>query len=158
MPTTAKACAITPSGGLNLTSGMGTSVLPKQARSERSNLQAVRGFPLKRLNECTPTFHGLKPTTTTLTLPATAATFPISYGAAKRPLGGAGINYGNLANSTKAPNDEAQVQARMDSLMMVITTLCDCIGAVDDSNSPNAFAVKMKIVDKIDELIDKIEY
>jgi hypothetical protein len=45
--------------------------------------------------------------------------------------------------STKAPNDEAQVQARMDSLMMVITTLCDC---------------KMKIVDKIDSLIDKIEY
>jgi hypothetical protein len=27
----------------------------------------------------------------------------------------------------------------MDSLMMVITTLCDCIGAVDESNSPNAF-------------------
>ena len=77
---------------------------------------------------------------------------------AKRPLAGAGINYGNLANSTKAPNEEAQVQARMDSLMMVITTLCDCIGAVEDSNSPNAFAVKMKIVDKIDELIDKIEY
>ena len=63
-----------------------------------------------------------------------------------------------MANSTKAPNEEAQVQARMDSLMMVITTLCDCIGAVEDSNSPNAFAVKMKIVDKIDELIDKIEY
>ena len=77
---------------------------------------------------------------------------------AKRPLVGHEINYGNLANSTKAPNEEAQVQARMDSLMMVITTLCDCIGAVDDSNSPNAFAVKMKIVDKIDELIDKIEY
>ena len=34
-------------------------------------------------------------------------------------MGGAGINYGNLANSTKASNDEAQVQARMDSLMMV---------------------------------------
>jgi hypothetical protein len=67
------------------------------------------------------------------------------------------INSGNLAN-LKAKDDEAQVQARMDSLMMVITTLCDCIGAVDDSNSPNAFAVKMKIVDKIDELIDKIEY
>ena len=77
---------------------------------------------------------------------------------AKRPLGGAGINSENLANSTKASNDEAQVQARMDSLMMVITTLCDCIGAVEDSNSPNAFAVKMKIVDKIDQLIDKIEY
>ena len=60
--------------------------------------------------------------------------------------------------STKAPNDEAQVQARMDSLMMVITTLCVCIGAVEEYNSPNAFAVKMKIVDKIDELIDKIEY
>jgi hypothetical protein len=70
---------------------------------------------------------------------------------------GAEINSENLANS-KAKDDEAQVQARMDSLMMVITTLCDCIGAVDDSNSPNAFAVKMKIVDKIDELIDKIEY
>jgi hypothetical protein len=70
---------------------------------------------------------------------------------------GAGINSENLANS-KAKDDEAQVQARMDSLMMVITTLCECIGAVDDSNAPNAFAVKMKIVDKIDELIDKIEY
>ena len=46
----------------------------------------------------------------------------------------------------------------MDSLMMVITTLCDCIGAVEESNSPNAFAVKIKIVDKIDALIDKIEY
>jgi hypothetical protein len=64
-----------------------------------------------------------------------------------------------LANSTKIPpsNDE-QVQARMDSLMMVITTLCDCIGAVDESNAPNTYAVKMKIVDKIDALIDKIEY
>ena len=72
-------------------------------------------------------------------------------------MDGAGINYENLANSTKA-DTEAQVQARMDSLMMVITTLCDCIGAVDESNSPNAFAVKMKIVDKIDSLIDKIEY
>jgi hypothetical protein len=29
---------------------------------------------------------------------------------------------------------------------------------VEESNSPNAFAVKMKIVDKIDSLIDKIEY
>jgi hypothetical protein len=76
---------------------------------------------------------------------------------AKRPSDGAEINYGNLANSTKA-DPEAQRQARTESLMMVITTLCDCIGAVDDSNSPNAFAVKMKIVDKIDELIDKIEY
>jgi hypothetical protein len=64
----------------------------------------------------------------------------------------------NLANSTKTPSNEEQVQARMDSLMMVITTLCDCIGAVEESNSPNAFAVKMKIVDKIDSLIDKIEY
>ena len=73
-------------------------------------------------------------------------------------MDGHAINYGNLANSTKASNDEAQVQARMDSLMMVITTLCDCIGAVDESNSPNAFAVKRKIVDKIDSLIDKIEY
>jgi hypothetical protein len=76
---------------------------------------------------------------------------------ASRLSHGQEINYENLANS-KAKDDEAQVQARMDSLMMVITTLCDCIGAVDDSNSPNAFAVKMKIVDKIDELIDKIEY
>ena len=72
-------------------------------------------------------------------------------------MGGAGINFGNLANSTKA-DPEAQVQARMDSLMMVITTLCDCISAVEESNSPNAFAVKMKIVDKIDSLIDKIKY
>jgi len=76
---------------------------------------------------------------------------------AKRPSDGAGINYENLANSTKV-DTEAQRQARTESLMMVITTLCDCIGAVDDSNSPNAFAVKMKIVDKIDSLIDKIEY
>jgi len=58
----------------------------------------------------------------------------------------------------KAKDDEAQVQARMDSLMMVITTLCDCIGAVADTNSPNEFAVQMTIEDKIDELIDKIEY
>jgi hypothetical protein len=76
---------------------------------------------------------------------------------ASRLSHGQEINSENLGNS-KAKDDEAQVQARMDSLMMVITTLCDCIGAVDDSNSPNAFAVKMKIVDKIDELIDKIEY
>jgi hypothetical protein len=76
---------------------------------------------------------------------------------ASRLSHGQEINSENLANS-KAKDDEAQVQARMDSLMMVITTLCDCIGAVDDSNAPNAFAVKMKIVDKIDELIDKIEY
>ncbi len=72
-------------------------------------------------------------------------------------MGGQEINCENLANSTKV-DPEAQVQARMDSLMMVITTLCDCIGAVEESNAPNAFAVKMKIVDKIDELIDKIEY
>ena len=77
---------------------------------------------------------------------------------AKRPSDGHEINYGNLANSTKAPNDEAQVQARMDSLMMVITTLCDCIGAVDESNAPNQYEVKMKIVNKISDLIDKIEY
>jgi hypothetical protein len=76
---------------------------------------------------------------------------------ASRLSHGQEINSENLAN-LKAKDDEAQVQARMDSLMMVITTLCDCIGAVDDSNAPNAFAVKMKIVDKIDELIDKIEY
>jgi len=46
----------------------------------------------------------------------------------------------------------------MDSLMMVISTLCDCISAVEESNAPNGYAVKMKIVDKIDQLIDKIEY
>jgi len=72
-------------------------------------------------------------------------------------LAGAGTNYENLANSTKA-DSEAQKQARMDSLMMVISTLCDCIDAVDESNAPNGYAVKMKIVDKIDQLIDKIEY
>ena len=137
---------------------MGISALPKRVRSGRSNSQAGKAFPLKRLNGCTHTFHGRKPTTTTLIQPATAVTSVTSFGVAKRPSAGAGINSENLANSTKAPNEEAQVQARMDSLMMVITTLCDCIGAVEDSNSPNAFAVKMKIVDKIDELIDKIEY
>jgi len=99
----------------------------------------------------------LKPITTTLTIPRTAVTSPTFFGAVSRLSHGQEINSENLANS-KAKDDEAQVQARMDSLMMVITTLCDCIGAVDDSNSPNAFAVKMKIVDKIDELIDKIEY
>ena len=154
----AKVCAITPSGGLNSTIGTGTSVPRRRVRSERSNSQAVRGFLLKRLSGCTPTYPVQKPTTTTLIPPATAATSVTSFGEAKRPSDGAGINSENLANSTKAPNEEEQVQARMDSLMMVITTLCDCIGAVDDSNSPNAFAVKMKIVDKIDELIDKIEY
>jgi len=117
----------------------------------------VRGFPLKPLNGCTPTYPVLKPTTTTLTVPATAVTSVTSFGVAKRPSDGAGINYGNLANSTKV-DTEAQRQARTESLMMVITTLCDCIGAVEESNSPNAFAVKMKIVDKIDSLIDKIEY
>lgn len=153
----AKVSAITPSGALNLTSAMGTSAPPRRARSERSNSPTGRGYPLQRLNGCTPTFHGQKPTTTTPIAQATADTSVTYYGEAKRPLGGAGINFGNLANSTKADN-EAQVQARMDSLMMVITTLCDCIGAVEESNAPNAFAVKMKIVDKIDELIDKIEY
>ena len=64
-----------------------------------------------------------------------------------------------MANSkTKNQDPEEQVQARMDSLMMVITTLCDCIGAVDESNAPNQYEVKMKIVDKISDLIDKIEY
>jgi len=153
----AKVCAITPSGGLNSTRGTGTSAQPKLVRSERSNSPTVRGFPLKPLNGCTLTLVVLKPTTTTQTVPATVATSPTSFGVAKRPLGGAGINYGNLANSTKV-DPEAQRQARTESLMMVITTLCDCIGAVEESNSPNAFAVKMKIVDKIDELIDKIEY
>jgi hypothetical protein len=144
--------------GIELNERNGNKCATQTGNVRAQQLAAVRGFPLKRLNGCTPTFPVRKPTTTTLTVPATAATSPISYGAAKQPLAGAGINYGNLANSTKAPNDEAQVQARMDSLMMVITTLCDCIGAVEESNSPNAFAVKMKIVDKIDELIDKIEY
>jgi len=63
-----------------------------------------------------------------------------------------------LGNSTKADKSEEQRQARTESLMMVITTLCDCIDAVDGSNAPNTYAVKMKIVDKIDQLIDKIEY
>ena len=64
-----------------------------------------------------------------------------------------------MANSkTKNQDPEEQMQARMDSLMMVITTLCDCVGAVDESNAPNAYAVKTKIVDKISDLIDKIEY
>ena len=76
---------------------------------------------------------------------------------ARQPLAGHETNSENLANSTKA-DPEAQVQARMDSLMMVITTLCDCVGAVDESNAPNAYVVKMKIVDKISDLIDKIEY
>jgi len=77
---------------------------------------------------------------------------------ARLPLAGAGTNYENLANSTKKSNQEEQIQARTESLMMVISTLCDCITAVDESNAPNAYAVKMKIVDKIDQLIDKIEY
>ena len=69
------------------------------------------------------------------------------------------INSENLANSkTKNQDPEEQVQARMDSLMMVIMTLCDCVGAVDESNAPNQYEVKMKIVDKISDLIDKIEY
>ena len=73
-------------------------------------------------------------------------------------MAGHAINCENLANSTKLPNQDEQVQARMDSLMMVISTLCDCIAAVEESNAPNGYAVKMKIVDKIDALIDKIEY
>ena len=74
-------------------------------------------------------------------------------------MAGHAINSENLANSTKIPpSSDEQVQARMESLMMVITTLCDCIAAVDESNAPNGYAVKMKIVDKIDALIDKIEY
>jgi hypothetical protein len=77
---------------------------------------------------------------------------------ASRLSHGAGINSGNLANSKAKDDNEAQVQARMDSLIMVITTLCDCIGAVDDSNAPNQYEVKMKIVNKISDLIDKIEY
>ncbi len=72
-------------------------------------------------------------------------------------MAGHATNSENLANSTKI-DPEAQIQARMDSLMMVITTLCDCIAAIDEANAPNGYAVKMKIVDKIDSLIDKIEY
>ena len=90
------------------------------------------------------------------TIPAIADISRTSFGVASRLYLGQEINSENLAN-LKEKTDE-QVQARMESLMMVITTLCDCIGAVDDSNAPNAYAVKMKIVDKIDELIDKIEY
>ena len=90
--------------------------------------------------------------------PPTAVTSRTSCGVVRLRYLGAEINFGNLASSKIKPDDEAQVQARMDSLMMVITTLCDCIAAVDDSNAPNAYTVKMKIVDKIDELIDKIEY
>jgi hypothetical protein len=156
-PTTVKGYAIMPSGGLNLTRGTGTNVLPSLAAAVLPISVMAGRYRCRPSSGCTPTFHGPKPTTTTLTLLRTAATSPISFGVAKRPLGGHEINYENLANSTKA-DPEAQVQARMDSLMMVITTLCDCIGAVEESNSPNAFAVKMKIVDKIDELIDKIEY
>jgi hypothetical protein len=144
--------------GIELNERNGNKCATQTGKVRAQQLANGEGYPLQRLSGCTPTFHGLKPTTTTLTVPATAATSVTSFGVAKRPLAGAGINYGNLANSTKAPNEEAQVQARMDSLMMVITTLCDCIGAVEESNSPNAFAVKMKIVDKIDSLIDKIEY
>jgi len=77
---------------------------------------------------------------------------------ARQPLAGHAINFENLANSTKKSNQDEQVQARMDSLMMVISTLCECIAAVEESNAHNAYAVKMKIVDKIDQLIDKIEY
>ena len=92
-----------------------------------------------------------------LTTPPIADISRTCYGVASQLYHGAEINSGNLANS-KAKDDEAQVQARMDSLMMVITTLCDCIGAVDDSNAPNQYEVKMKIVNKISDLIDKIEY
>jgi hypothetical protein len=91
------------------------------------------------------------------TTPPIADISRTSFGVASRHYRGAGTNFVNLANS-KAKDDEAQVQARMDSLMMVITTLCDCIGAVDESNAPNQYEVKMKIVNKISDLIDKIEY
>jgi hypothetical protein len=94
---------------------------------------------------------------TTQTTPATADTSHISFGVANRLSHGQEINSENLGN-LKAKDDEAQVQARMDSLMMVITTLCDCIGAVDESNAPNQYEVKIKIVNKISDLIDKIEY
>jgi cytoskeletal protein RodZ len=157
MPTTEKVSGTTQSEVSNSTSATATSVLPKQARSGRSSLPAVRPSHSLPSNVCIPTYQGQKLTTITLTVQATAGTSHTSFGVGRQPSAGAETNSENLANS-KAKDDEAQVQARMDSLMMVITTLCDCIGAVDDSNSPNAFAVKMKIVDKIDELIDKIEY
>ena len=147
-----------PSEASNLTSEMATSVPPRQARSGRSNWPQGKPSALKPSSGCTPTCQGLKPTTTTLTTPPTAVISRTSCGVVSRHYRGAEINSGNLANSKAKDDEEAQVQARMDSLMMVITTLCDCIGAVDESNSPNAFAVKMKIVDKIDSLIDKIEY
>ena len=92
------------------------------------------------------------------TIPAIADISRTSFGVASRLYLGQEINSENLANSKAKDDEEAQVQARMDSLMMVITTLCDCIGAVDDSNAPNQYEVKMKIVNKISDLIDKIEY
>ena len=159
MPITARGSATTPSGALNLTSGMATSVLPRLARSGRSSWPMVRPSACQRLSACTPTSAVLKPTTTTQTAPATADTLATCCGVASQHYRGAEINSENLANSkAKNQDPEEQVQARMDSLMMVIMTLCDCIGAVDESNAPNQYEVKMKIVDKISDLIDKIEY
>lgn len=158
MRTMAKGYATTPSGGLNSTSGTATSVLQPLAAAVLPILVMAGRYRCKPSNVCIPTYQGQKLTTITLTVQATAGTSHTSFGVGRQPSAGAETNSENLANSTKAPSNEAQVQARMDSLMMVITTLCDCIGAVDESNSPNAFAVKMKIVDKIDALIDKIEY
>ena len=132
-------------------------MLPRQARSGRSNSQQGKPSHWKPSSGCTPTYPVQKLTTTTQTIPRNADTSVTSFGVVSPLYHGAEINSGNLANS-KAKDDEAQVQARMDSLMMVITTLCDCIGAVDESNAPNAYVVKMKIVDKISDLIDKIEY
>ncbi len=156
-PITAKRLGPMPSEGLNSTKETGTSVRRRRARSGRSNLPTGKPSRWKPSSGCTPTYQGQKPTTTTQTTPATAVTSPTSFGVASRLSHGQEINSENLANS-KAKDDEAQVQARMDSLMMVITTLCDCIGAVDDSNAPNQYEVKMKIVNKISDLIDKIEY
>ncbi len=156
-PITAKRFGPMQSGGLNSTSGTGTSVLLRQARSGQPLCPRANPYRLKPLSGCTPTCPVLKPTTTTQTIPRTAVTSRTSCGAVSRLSHGQEINSENLANS-KAKDDEAQVQARMDSLMMVITTLCDCIGAVDESNAPNQYEVKMKIVNKISDLIDKIEY
>ena len=159
IPTTVRKSEATPSEASNSTRGMATSVQRRQARSGRSSLLMVNLYRLQPSSECTPTYPVLKPTTTTQTIPRTAVTSATCCGVASQHYRGAEINSENLANSkAKNQDPEEQVQARMDSLMMVIMTLCDCIGAVDESNAPNQYEVKMKIVDKISDLIDKIEY
>ena len=156
--TMVKEFATTQSEALNSTRGTATSVQPRQARFVQPLCPRANPSRCQQSSECTPTCQGQKPTTTTQIRLRTAVTSATCFGAVRLLYLGQGINFGNLASSRTKDNEEAQVQARMDSLMMVITTLCDCIGAVEESNSPNAFAVKMKIVDKINELIDKIEY